>query len=85
MTCTVEEGLTNRPPSPRRSTRRRYLLELEAQGWRLGDHAAMKTKKRVGHWGPTLLDVAILSLGKLFVGDYRPLDVGFDSRRLAFD
>jgi len=28
----------------------------------------MRTKERVGHWGPTLLDVAILSLGKLFVG-----------------
>jgi hypothetical protein len=49
---------------------RRYLLEIASRGWHLVDHdaAAMRTKERVGHWGPTLLDVAILSLGKLFVG-----------------
>lgn len=47
---------------------RRYLSELQAQGWLLVDHDTLKTKERVGHWGPTLIDVVILSLGKLFIG-----------------
>ena len=36
----------------------------------------MRTKARFGHWGPTLIDTVILSLGKAFVGSsilLRPL------------
>ena len=84
MTCTVE-GLTHMPPFPRRSTRRRYLLQLEAQGWRLVDHAAMKTKERVVTGDRRCwTSPSSRSASCLLVTTARPA-VGFDSHRLVFD
>lgn len=53
----------------------RYLSEIKANGWHLVDHVALKTKEKMGHWGPTLIDVVALSLGKGFIGALRGLEV----------
>jgi hypothetical protein len=54
-----------------------YLSEIKAKGWHLIDHVALKTKEKMGHWGPTLIDVVALSLGEAFIGAWRVL---IDSR-----
>ncbi|KIY43900.1 hypothetical protein FISHEDRAFT_77825 [Fistulina hepatica ATCC 64428] len=45
-----------------------FWEKVAAQGWKSVDHAAERTVERLGEWYPPIIDTAIQSMGKGFVG-----------------
>ncbi|KPV73853.1 uncharacterized protein RHOBADRAFT_54447 [Rhodotorula graminis WP1] len=47
-----------------------FVQEVRALGWKVLDHDAFDTKRKMGGWWPTMLDAAILARGRSFVGTH---------------